>query len=125
MRDFHAISSAAEMFAHILGDHDGTVLSAGAAEGDGQIAFAFMDVVRQQIDKQVRDAGDEFPALRKRANVFGETRIAPGKRAELRHEVGVGQEAHIKKQVGVLVERRDGIRNSRRRPECFFPKTAA
>ena len=40
--------------------------------------------------------------LRKRANVFGDPRIASGERPELGHEVRVGQEAHVEDQVGVL-----------------------
>src|ERR1700674_4189514 len=102
MHDFYAISGAAEVFAHVLGDHDGTVLSAGATEGDGQIAFAFMNVMGEQVDEKSGDARDEFPALRKRAYVLGEARIAPRQRAELGHKVGIGQKAHVKKQVGLL-----------------------
>jgi hypothetical protein len=42
VHDFHAVSSVAKVFADFLGDHDGTVLAAGASERDGQIALAFM-----------------------------------------------------------------------------------
>lgn len=46
MHNFHTIAGAPKMFAYFLGDHDGTVLSARTAERDGQIALAFMNVVR-------------------------------------------------------------------------------
>jgi hypothetical protein len=46
MHNFHTIAGAPKMLAYFLGDHDGTVLSAGTAERDGQIALAFMNVVR-------------------------------------------------------------------------------
>jgi hypothetical protein len=51
VHEFDAISGVPKMFADFLGDHDGTVLSAGAAEGDRQIAFALVDVVRQQVNE--------------------------------------------------------------------------
>ena len=62
--NFHAISGAPKVFAHFLGDHDGAVLSAGSTECDRQIALAFMNVVRQQVNEQVGDARDELPGLR-------------------------------------------------------------
>src|SRR5579864_2544715 len=90
------------MFADFFGNHDGTVLSTGATEGDSQIALAFVDVVRQQINEKIGNARDEFPGLRERANVLGEAGIGPRKRPEFGHKVWVRQEAHVKNQVGVL-----------------------
>ena len=60
VHDLHAVSGVAQVFADLLGDHDGAVLSAGASEGDRQIALAFVNVVRQQVDQQIGDARDEF-----------------------------------------------------------------
>ena len=102
MHDLHAISGAAKMFADFFRNHDGAVLSAGATEGDGQITLAFVDVVRQQVNQQIGDAGDEFPGLRKRANVLGEARMTSGERPEFGDEMRVGQEADIEHQVGVF-----------------------
>src|ERR1700683_5839902 len=102
MHNFHTITGAPKMFAYLLGDHDGTVLSAGTAERNGQIALAFMNVVREQVDEQIGDARDELPTLGKRANVFGDARIASRQRPELGYEVRVRQEAHVKDEVGVL-----------------------
>jgi len=51
MHDFYTISSAAEVFADFFGDHDGTVLSAGTAEGDRQVTLALVNVVRQQEEQ--------------------------------------------------------------------------
>ena len=102
MHNFHAISGVAEVLADLLGDHDGAVLSAGAAEGDRQIALAFVNVVRQKVDQQVGDAGDELAGLGKRADVFGDPRVAPGQRTEFGHEMRVGQKAHVEDKVGIL-----------------------
>ncbi len=74
MHDLHAISGAAKVLADIFCDHDRTMLPAGAAEGDRQIAFAFVDVVGQQIDEKIGNARDEFASLRERPNVLGEAR---------------------------------------------------
>ena len=38
----------------------------------------------------------------KRANVFGDPRVASGQRAELGHEMRIGQEADIEHQVGIV-----------------------
>ena len=49
----HPVLGFAQTFAYIFGDHDGATLAAGTAEGDGQIAFPLLDVVRQKIDEQL------------------------------------------------------------------------
>ena len=90
------------MLGYVLGDHDGAVLPAGAAKGNRQVAFALMDVVRKQVDEQIGNARDEFPRLRKRANVFRHTPIAAGERPELGNEVRIGQEADIENEICVL-----------------------
>src|SRR5580658_5563810 len=78
------------------------MLAAGAAKTNGEIALAFVDVVREQVYQQIGDAGNELPRLRKRANVFGDTWMASRKRPEFRHEVRIGQEANVEDQVGLL-----------------------
>src|SRR5208337_3568476 len=79
-----------------------TVLPAGAAKADGQVALALVDVVWQQIDEQLGNAGDEFPSLRERADVLGHPRVPSGVGTELGHKVRIGQKAHVKEQVGFL-----------------------
>src|SRR5262245_5804292 len=63
--DLHAVSSASQVFANFFCDHDRSVLSTGTAECNCQIALAFMYVVRQQVNKQIRDASNKFLCLRK------------------------------------------------------------
>ncbi len=43
--------AAAKVLAYFLGDHDRAVLPAGAAKSNRQIALAFVNVVRQQVDQ--------------------------------------------------------------------------
>jgi len=78
VHDFHAVVRMAKVFANFFGDHDLTGLAACATKGDGQIALAFVDVMRQQVDEQIGDARDELAGLRKRADVLGDARIAAG-----------------------------------------------
>src|SRR6267142_804897 len=47
VRDLHVVSRLGDAFSQLLGDHHGAVPAAGAAEANGQIAFALMNVVRQ------------------------------------------------------------------------------
>src|SRR5579864_6765349 len=78
------------------------MLAAGAAESDCEVAFPLVDVVRKQVNQQIRDAGNELLRLGKRANVLGDAGMASGERPKLRHEVRIRQEANIKDEVGVL-----------------------
>src|SRR5450432_3816877 len=52
----HPVPGLVQASAHFLRDHDGAVAPAGAAKGNGQVALAFVNVVRQQIDQQFGDA---------------------------------------------------------------------
>jgi hypothetical protein len=47
MHNLQAVSGLVQAFADFLGNHHRTVLAPGAAKADGEIAFAFVDVVGQ------------------------------------------------------------------------------
>src|SRR5947209_9239558 len=102
VQDLDSVTCLAQVLAHILGDHDRAMLSSGAAERNRQIAFAFANVVRQQVNQEIRNAVNEFGGLRKGTDVAGDAGIFAGKRAELGHEVRIGQEADIEDEVGVF-----------------------
>src|SRR5260370_37698235 len=102
MRDLNVITGVAKVLAVFFGYHAGAVLAAGTAEGDGQIALAFMDIVRQEVDEEIGDARNELAGLRERANIFRDAGIASRQGAKFRDKVRVRQEAHIEDQVGVL-----------------------
>ena len=53
MHNFQAVSGFVQALSYLIGDHHRTVLAAGAAETDGEIALAFVDVVRQQVNQQI------------------------------------------------------------------------
>ena|SRR5437879_5589468 len=102
MHYLDSIFGLAQAFPYLFRDHYRAVLSTGATECDGEVAFAFLDVVRQQIYEQVRDALDEFLGLGKRADVPGDLRIPPGERPEGGNKMWIGQEADIEEQVSVV-----------------------
>src|SRR5581483_11827044 len=77
------------------------MLPAGASEGDRQIAFAFADVMRHEIDQQFRDAIDEFFRLRELADIGCDFRMLPRQRTEFGNKVRIRQKANIKYQVGI------------------------
>src|ERR1700685_140617 len=78
------------------------MLTAGTAKGDREIALAFVNVMRQQINQQFRDSLNEFLGLRKRTDIFRHFWIAAGQRTKFRHEMRVGQKAHIENEVRIF-----------------------
>src|SRR5580658_11200420 len=76
-------------------------MSAGAAERDGEIALAFANVVRDQVNQQLRDAIDKLAGLRKRPDIAHHAGIPARQILELRNVVGIRQEADVEDQVAV------------------------
>ena len=106
MRHLGRITVLRQRFLYLLSQHDGTVLSAGAADSDRQIALTLADVMRNQIGEQAFDAAEKFARLRKRANVLLDFGIFAGVTAQAGDKVRVGQKADIEHEIGV---RRDTI----------------
>src|SRR5215472_3540530 len=102
VQHLHPISRFLQPLGHIFGDHYRPVLAAGAAESNGQIAFALVNVMRQEVNKQIRDALDELGSLRKRADVFCDLGMPARERAKFRHEMRVGEKTNIKDQIGII-----------------------
>ena len=48
MHDLHPVPSSSEDLAEFFGHHDGAMLPSRATEGDGQVALALVNKVRQQ-----------------------------------------------------------------------------
>ena len=69
MRAFHLVSGADKTLAYVFGNHNGPVMSTRAAKGDGEITLPFLDVMRQKINQQLRDAIQKFLGLRKGTDV--------------------------------------------------------
>src|SRR5439155_702827 len=96
-----AVPGAAEALVDLLGDHHRPMMAARAAERDREIALAFTDVVRQQIDQKVGDALDELDGLRERSDIARDFGIAAGKLLERWNVIGIGEEPDIENQVAI------------------------
>src|ERR1700676_2550803 len=69
VRFLHAISCFGQSLANLTRDQDAAMVAARASERNGQVALAFRDVMRQQVDQKRRDALDKLLSLRKRPDV--------------------------------------------------------
>src|SRR5580704_14060154 len=99
MRGLHAIALFLESLADFLRNHHRSVLAAGTAEGDRQVALALVDVVRQKKKQHAGNAIQEFARLGKFLKIRNQFRMLAGKRPKLRQEMRIRQEAHIKDQI--------------------------
>src|SRR5215469_7192733 len=101
VRDPGLITRGGKILPDLIGDHHGPVMAARAAEADSEIALAFVNVVRQKVIQQIRDAGDELAGLRERPDVFRDGRILPRQLFEFRDVIRVRKEPHVEHQVAV------------------------
>src|SRR6267154_542711 len=77
------------------------MLASGAAKGNREIAFSFLDVMRNQIYKEPFDALQKFAGLREGADVAADLGIFSGEAAQAGHKVRIGKEAHIEDEIGI------------------------
>jgi len=98
---FYLIAGFLQALGHFFGHHYAAVLAAGAAEGYGEVALTFLDIVREQVEHEVGDLCQEFLGLGEFADKGGDFGVLPGELAELWDEVGVGEEADVEYHVGV------------------------
>src|ERR1700722_19445535 len=95
MRFFGAVSRASQALANLARDHNASMVAARAPERNGEITFALRDVMRQQIDQQVRDARDELRRLWKRPDVARHARILAGEMFERRNVIRVWKDPNL------------------------------
>ena len=77
------------------------MVAAGTADGDGETQLAFLDVVGQQEVDQLLQLLHKNARLRVAEHKVAHRLIQPAQRPQFLHIEGVGQEAHVKNQVGV------------------------
>src|SRR2546421_5052431 len=77
------------------------MLAPGTADSDGQVAFSFLNIMRNQIRQQPFDAFQELRGLRKGADVAANLGILSRVPAKPRHKVRVGKKAHVKNEIGI------------------------
>src|SRR5512135_1796149 len=101
MHNFGSVSLFVQRLPNRFRQHYRAMPPARAAKCNRQVALPFPDIMRDQISQQALDAPQEFPGLRKRSDVSGDTRLASRILAQLRNKMGIRQEAHVKDKVGV------------------------
>src|SRR3954468_13864592 len=84
-----------------LGDGRRAVPAAGAADRDHQVRLALGDVLGQQELEQRDHVRVELGEAPVAADVVDDPLVEPGERPQRRFVVGVGQEAHVERDVGV------------------------
>src|SRR3989338_5778388 len=90
-----------EMPGEFFGEIDRAVLPAGAAEGNCKITAAIRDVTRQPAFHEIADIAKHVLHGRGVFQKFDYRRVVPGKRAQRRIVVRIGQAAHIEYQISV------------------------
>src|SRR5258708_33035846 len=65
VHDLARVPALLQRLLDLFRQHHRTMLSAGAAEGDGQTAFSFRDVMQNQVGHQTFHAPQKFTGLRK------------------------------------------------------------
>ena len=94
-------ADVAERLPQPLRDHDGSMTSSGAADGDRQIALALGDVVRNHEAHVRIQAIHELPGRRIAFEKIGDRLVAAGAAAQRGNEVRVRQAADVEHQIGV------------------------
>src|SRR5256714_12189 len=97
----HVVPALCELLRQTVGDHHGTVPSAGAADPDRQVRLALPDVGREQVveqrDQPVVELADAVGAL----DVVDHRLVAAGQLAQLGLVVRIRQEADVEQEVCV------------------------
>ena len=78
---------------------DRPVAPAGAAEGDGEVAFAFGPVARQQKVQHADEAVEEGPEIRIGGDVVARLRVQPRGRPQAFDIMRIAQETDVEDQV--------------------------
>src|SRR5688500_9371692 len=100
MLDAHRYSlDVAERSFQLLGEHDRTVPSAGAAYGDGEVALPFLDVLRECEREKGGQPLDELARRRMPAHETDDGTVASRQRTQRVDEVRVRQAAHVEHQI--------------------------
>src|SRR5919109_1260983 len=101
MNHFGGVAALRKHFLDRFRQHHRTMLSPRAAKSDSQIAFAFPNVMRNQIGKEAFDPLQEFAGLGERANVLADLWVRTVVRAQSRNKMRIGKKAHVKDEVGI------------------------
>src|ERR1700754_4430190 len=99
MQRLNSVSCGCQPLFHLLGDEHRAMLAAGASKSDGEIAFTFLDVVRQEILHQICCPIEKLGRFRKITNVFCDFWNFYRQLQEFRDEVGIGKKSEIEDKI--------------------------
>src|SRR5690348_9695602 len=101
VRDLGGEAALLEGLFDLLGEHDGAVFAAGATESNRQIAFAFANVMRNEVGKKALNTAEKLAGLRERTDVLLDFGILACIAAKARDEVRIWQETDVENEIGV------------------------
>src|ERR1700733_12816126 len=80
-------------------NHNRTMMPARASEPDGEVALAFANIVRDQVNQQIGNAVDKLLRLWKRANIASHARVPSRELLELGNIIRIRQESDLEHQI--------------------------
>src|ERR1700742_606938 len=101
MRDGNMAAVLAQPFGETLGDINRAMAAAGAADADGEIAFSFALVARQQRLEPGAELIEERGEIRVGGDIFADGAILARERLQPGDVMRIAQEAHIEHEIGV------------------------
>src|SRR5258708_36426315 len=101
MRLFGLKPRPLQPFPYLPGDHHGPMMPPGAAKRDRQIALPLTNIMRDQINQQLRDTFDELLGLGKGTYVSRHAGMPSRQLLKLWNIVRVRQEANVEDKIGV------------------------
>jgi len=99
MHDLRRITLLFDRPFDYLRQRHGPMPPSGASQCDRQIAFSFLNVVRNQVQQQALDSPQELAGLRKGTDVPRDARILSAEWAQPRHKVWVWKETHVEHEI--------------------------
>src|SRR5262245_59804861 len=85
----------------ISSDHHRTMLSAGASERDCEVTLTFPNIMRKQIDQEIRNSIDELDRLRERPDIFCDLWISAGEVLKSGNVVRIGKKSYIEYKITI------------------------
>src|SRR5437764_4627365 len=101
MTDFRLKSGLGQPFSDFFSDHNRAVLPSGTPKCNSQVSFTFGDIVRQEVDQQIGNTGNELAGLWKRPDIPRHSGVLAGEVLEAGDVVRVGQKSYVEDQIAV------------------------
>ena len=101
MDDKGAPSTAPQTLGQRFGNRDAAVLAARAADADGRVAAAFVQVALDDGLQECHRPIEKVLGPRLGQHIVTDRLVPPGQRLQLGHPEGIGEESQVEDEVGV------------------------